>query len=46
MPAVYITLQQKEMMTLIIFSEMPTFAVVLILKHLSRHAAVKPVLAM
>jgi hypothetical protein len=32
-------------MTLLIFSDMPIFAVRLILKHLSWHAAVKPVWA-
>jgi hypothetical protein len=32
-------------MTLLIFSDMPTFAVVVNLKQLSWHAAVKPVFA-
>jgi hypothetical protein len=33
-------------MTLLIFSDMPTFAVVLNLKQLSWHAAVKPFFAL
>jgi hypothetical protein len=32
-------------MTLLIFSDMPTFAVELILKHLSWHVSVQPVWA-
>jgi hypothetical protein len=45
MPMVYINPLTVGGMMLLIFSDMPTFAVGLILKHLSWHAAVKPVWA-
>jgi hypothetical protein len=47
MPMVYTYYSLAVMgMTLLIFSDMPTFAVLLNFKQLSWHAAVKPVFAL